>query len=282
MSANLLSMGAVDFGIIVDGGVVIIESIVHRLSERRPAAAVDADCATRIERRRRPRSCGRRCSRCSSSSPPTCRSSCSQRVEGRIFAPMANTVVAALVGALLFSVTLVPVLATLRYPQADPPPRLAGAAPARRRRTSRRCAGRCATASWCWSAACWRSRAAVVALSRLGSEFLPELNEGSLYLTFTLPSNISLDEGRRWCRASPRSSSSYPEVDVDAVAARPARGRHRPDADQQPRVLRAPEAAGALAGGRRHARRRDRAARHGARARSPASRSTSRSRSATT
>src|SRR5205814_5861774 len=43
-----------------------------------------------------------------------------QRVEGRIFAPMANTVVSALVGALVFSVTLVPVLASLAYRKAMP------------------------------------------------------------------------------------------------------------------------------------------------------------------
>src|SRR5205814_9779533 len=56
-----------------------------------------------------------------------------ERVEGRIFAPMANTVVAALVGALVFSVTLVPVLATIVFrrpvkPRESPVLRLAAAA----------------------------------------------------------------------------------------------------------------------------------------------------------
>ena len=50
-----------------------------------------------------------------------------QRVEGRIFAPMANTVVSALAGALFFSVTLVPVLAALRLAEAGDPPRVAAA-----------------------------------------------------------------------------------------------------------------------------------------------------------
>ena len=63
MSANLLSMGAVDFGIIVDGAVVIIESIVHGCSQarsdggdRRPHGSASSLAS--------PRSCARRCSRC--------------------------------------------------------------------------------------------------------------------------------------------------------------------------------------------------------------------------
>ena len=110
MSANLLSMGAVDFGVIVDGGVVIVEAILARhgpgeQAERGRGAAPSA---------RRPESVVR----------PTVFALLIiiaaylpifllQRVEGRIFAPMANTVVSALAGALFFSVTLVPVLAAI-------------------------------------------------------------------------------------------------------------------------------------------------------------------------
>src|SRR5262249_28811852 len=196
MSANLLSMGAVDFGIIVDGGVVIIESIVHRLSSPTPA---DRNPGTSMEDRiyRAVAEVVR----------PTMFSLLIiiaayvpifllERVEGRIFAPMANTVVAALVGALLFSLTLVPVLATFCYRgrithrtsplltlfQGVYEPTLAWAL----RHGTLVLAGSVAALAL-----------AVVTLSQLGSEFLPELNEGSLYITFTLPSNISLDEARR-------------------------------------------------------------------------------------
>src|SRR5262249_49531929 len=55
--------------------------------------------------------------------------------------------------------------------------------------------------------------AAGVAMSRRGSEVLPELNEGSLYLTFTLPSNISLKEGRRLVPRITSIIERYPEVD---------------------------------------------------------------------
>src|SRR5262249_28459962 len=112
---NLLSMGAVDFGVIVDGGVVIIESILVALALHGPRDAhAPFDAEKRIERATQ------------SVVRPTVFALLIiiaaylpifmlQRVEGRIFAPMANTVVAALCGALLFSVILVPVLAALVY-----------------------------------------------------------------------------------------------------------------------------------------------------------------------
>jgi cobalt-zinc-cadmium resistance protein CzcA len=116
-------MGAVDFGIIVDGGVVIIEAILARMALARARETVDAD-----DPRRRAR-----CVR------PTVFALLIiiaaylpifllERVEGRIFAPMANTVVAALAGALFFSVTLVPVLAALVWRKPVTPPRVASAA----------------------------------------------------------------------------------------------------------------------------------------------------------
>ncbi|MFN7133639.1 MAG: efflux RND transporter permease subunit, partial [Myxococcales bacterium] len=113
MSANLLSMGAVDFGIIVDGGVVIIESILFRLASHAPE---DQALSVEARIRKATRAVVR----------PTVFALLIiiaaylpifmlERVEGRIFAPMANTVVSALVGALLFSVTLIPVLASFVY-----------------------------------------------------------------------------------------------------------------------------------------------------------------------
>jgi cobalt-zinc-cadmium resistance protein CzcA len=111
MSANLLSIGAVDFGIIVDGAVILVEQIFHRAHEHaragRPGdpariSALVLDAAKEVAR-------------------PTLFALLIiiaayipiftlQRVEGRIFAPMAHTVVSALIGALVFSFTLVPVL----------------------------------------------------------------------------------------------------------------------------------------------------------------------------
>src|SRR5260221_830111 len=104
--ANLLSLGAMDFGIIVDGAVIVLENVFRRLSEPqdhpRVAKATVLDAVVEVGR-------------------PTVFSMLViiiahvpiftlQRHEGRIFAPMAYTVVSALVGSLLFSLTLVPLL----------------------------------------------------------------------------------------------------------------------------------------------------------------------------
>ena len=213
MSANLLSMGAVDFGIIVDGGVVIIESIVRRLSMPAGHAPVaPLELRERIQRA------------VTEVVRPTMFSLLIiiaaylpifllERVEGRIFAPMANTVVAALLGALLFSLTLVPVLATLCY----------------RRPIQHRISPVLAWAQAAYEPSLlWAMRhtwvvllgsvlalgGTGVLLSRLGSEFLPELNEGSLYLKIFLPPNISLNEGRRLVPRITEIIKRYPEVDV--------------------------------------------------------------------
>jgi cobalt-zinc-cadmium resistance protein CzcA len=199
LSANLLSMGAVDFGIIVDGGVVIIESIVRRLA----AATVDGTPpesvqGTDLEAHVR--------QAVAEVVRPTVFSLLIiiaaylpifllQRVEGRIFAPMANTVVAALVGALVFSLTLVPVLATIAYRRPVP----------HRESPVIRAAKRAYEPLLAWSTKhTWvviggsllALLAALGAVPRLGSEFLPALNEGSLWVTFTLPPDISIDGGR--------------------------------------------------------------------------------------
>ncbi len=195
MSANLLSMGAVDFGIIVDGAVILVEHVFGH-------AAGDAyqamDEKTRIETiYKAARDVAR----------PTLYSLliivaaylpifALQRVEGRIFGPMAHTVVSALLGAMIVSFTLVPVLcffALRRHKKVKESPVLKAS-------------------SWVYKPvllAAMRNPLAVFALSagllyagyelapRLGTEFLPELNEGSLYVTYTLPATVSLTEGRK-------------------------------------------------------------------------------------
>jgi heavy metal efflux system protein len=211
MSANLLSMGSVDFGVIVDGAVVIIEAIVRRLADgrHRPAPASPREAVERA---------------LAEVARPTIFSLLIiiaaylpifllERVEGRIFSPMAHTVVAALLGSLVFSVTLVPVLATLAYrkppPHREPPimrlaerlylPLLRGAL---RRPLP------------VVLVALGSLAVAASVLARRGSEFLPELNEGGLYLTFTLPENASLDEGRRMIPVITETLEHFPQVEA--------------------------------------------------------------------
>jgi cobalt-zinc-cadmium resistance protein CzcA len=117
-------------------------------------------------------------------------------VEGRIFSPMANTVVSALAGALFFSVTLIPVLAALvwRKPVTHGESPLLTWVARRYDPTLRYCLKH--PVLLIGSVAVLLAGAAMV-LPRLGSEFLPELNEGALYMTFTLPANSALTQGRK-------------------------------------------------------------------------------------
>jgi cobalt-zinc-cadmium resistance protein CzcA len=221
LSANLLSMGAVDFGVIVDGGVVIVEAILARMAlfrsgaSGRPPQLISTAEPASMEKQIREAA--------ASVVRPTVFALLIiiaaylpifllQRVEGRIFAPMANTVVSALAGALFFSVTLVPVLAALVW--RKPPTH--GESPLLRW-----------TARFYEPALRWSCRrpvlvlglagaslaAAALVLPRLGSEFLPELNEGALYMTFTLPANTSLSEGRKMVPRISQLLQGAPQVE---------------------------------------------------------------------
>jgi cobalt-zinc-cadmium resistance protein CzcA len=197
MSANLLSMGAVDFGIIVDGGVILVEHLFHKLS---PSTHGPAEADPSLPLLERVGNAAKEVAR------PTLFSLLIiiaayipifslQRVEGRIFSPLAYTVVSALVGALLVSFTLVPVLCAMALKK----PKVMRDSPL----------------------LVWAQRAfdptirfamknvvivlilaggvlggAVALMPRLGSEFLPALNEGALYVTVAFPGNISISDGR--------------------------------------------------------------------------------------
>jgi cobalt-zinc-cadmium resistance protein CzcA len=212
MSANLLSMGAVDFGIIVDGAVILVEHLFHKLSpgpdhdpaaDQRPLGERIFHAAREVAR-------------------PTLFSLLIiiaaylpifslQRVEGRIFAPLANTVVSALVGALLVSFTLVPVLClfALRKPKPHKDsPVLVWA----RRAYEPTLDFAMRNAALVMTLAVGALLSAIVLLPRLGSEFLPELNEGALYVTFALPGNTAITEGRKLTPRIKELLARTPEV----------------------------------------------------------------------
>ncbi|TMA38317.1 MAG: efflux RND transporter permease subunit, partial [Deltaproteobacteria bacterium] len=191
MSANLLSLGAVDFGIIVDGAVIMVEHVARRIAaipSRREARSVVLEAADEVAR-------------------PTLFALSIiivayipiftlQRVEGRIFAPMANTVCAALVAALIFSFTLIPLLAFIllrgRGGEGETP--LEGAALRAYRPALTWALGHRRTVMAGTAATLLLG---VWLFGRLGTEFLPTLNEGALYVTVTLPPSVSLNRGAR-------------------------------------------------------------------------------------
>ncbi|HET9958019.1 MAG TPA: CusA/CzcA family heavy metal efflux RND transporter [Polyangiaceae bacterium] len=211
MSANLLSMGAVDFGIIVDGAVILVEHLFHKLSPSHPnlghanPGALDFGDEGVVEAAQPLKA--RLFHAAREVAKPTLFSLLIiiaaylpifslQRVEGRIFSPLANTVVSALLGALLMTFTLVPVLCLIALRKAKPTrdsPLLTLAQ--RVFDPSLRFAMN--NVSAVLLLATFSLVSAFALLPRLGSEFLPALNEGALYVTFTLPDNLSLTEGRK-------------------------------------------------------------------------------------
>ena len=195
MSANLLSMGAVDFGIIVDGAVILVEHVFGHCA---------GDAYQQMNNEERTKTifeASREVAR------PTLYSLliivaaylpifALQRVEGRIFAPMAHTVVSALMGAMIVSFTLVPSLAFFalrRHKKIRESPVLRVA----RRGYDPILIHAMRNPLAVFLAAGALLLAGVELAPRLGTEFLPELNEGALYVTYTLPAPISLTEGRK-------------------------------------------------------------------------------------
>ena len=207
--ANLLSLGAMDFGIIVDGAVIVVENIMHRLAENR-------EDMSESERREVIISATNEVGR------PTLFSMliiiaahipifALQRHEGRIFQPMALSVTTALVGSLIFSLTLVPLLAywmlRRKLPHGD-----------NRLVTSLK-GFYAPVLDW---ALVHRKKVVIIALSlfsialvaasRLGSEFLPELNEGTFWANFDMPSSVSSEEASQILNKARKVLVTIPEV----------------------------------------------------------------------
>jgi heavy metal efflux system protein len=218
--ANLLSLGAMDFGIIVDGAVIVVENVFRRLSEgvndRVSRVQKVLDATVEVGR-------------------PTLFSMLIiiaahipiftlQRHEGRIFEPMAWSVTSALVGSLILSLTLVPLLCLwlLQKNLAHEEPRIV---------------------LWCkrayepvlaWALAHRRAviggalaalAASLALVPRLGTEFLPELNEGTIWINAPFPPSVSVSEARDMTRRMRERLRTIPEVkSVMSKAGRPEDG----------------------------------------------------------
>ena len=220
--ANLLSLGAMDFGIIVDGAVIVIENIFRRLGEaqkahdHRPHTRTIHEAVMEIGR-------------------PTVFSIIiiivahlpiftMQRHEGKIFSPMAYSVVAALITSLVLSFTLVPFLSKIAFRNHVPheetklmhwfmnlyEPALKWALAHARKVLAFALAALAITAAL---------------VPQLGTEFLPELNEGSIWVNITLPTSVSVNEAKSDLRKLRGILASFPEVNaVVSKAGRPEDG----------------------------------------------------------
>ena len=214
MSANLLSMGAIDFGIIIDGAVVMVEALFVALSSQARNIGMEAfNLRSHLGMIRQ-----------------TARGKAKsvffskliiitalipifsfQKVEGKMFSPLAFTLGFALLGALIFTLTLVPALSSmlLRKNVIEKKNRFLEAVYSVTDR---------------FFAVCQRNSREVVVIalvamvaglgcfSLLGTEFLPEMNEGSIYARATLPSSVSLQESVKLADRFRTILRSFPEV----------------------------------------------------------------------
>lgn len=203
--ANLLSFGAVDFGILVDAAVVIVEAILVA----KPTEGPNGDFPAIVR----------------DTSSGLARAMLFsqlilivalipiftfQRVEGRIFRPMALTFAGAIVGAILVTFTLVPLASSLLLKGGKPRPENWIA------RNIKRVYGRVITFLLDLP-----GPAIVIALAalgiagylatRLGTEFLPKLDEGNIWLDVDMPLSISPDEAKQNERRIRAILASFPE-----------------------------------------------------------------------
>ena len=220
--ANLLSLGALDFGIIVDGAVIVIENIMHRLAQR-------GEGMSERERTRVVESAANEVGR------PTLFSMliiiaahipifALQRHEGRIFQPMALSVVAALIASLILSLTLVPLLA--RHMLKRGLPHDDNKVVALAKRIYKPVLARALEFRKTVIAAALVAFASAMGIaSQLGSEFLPELNEGTLWVNVRLPASVSIEEAQRILHNVRRNMRTIPEVrSVVSKAGKPEDG----------------------------------------------------------
>jgi len=204
--ANLLSLGAIDFGILVDGAVVLVENILRRREEHedRPLTAQDAIHATLQVAR--PISFGMAVIVCA-----YLPLFAFERIEYKLFSPMAYAVGAALVGALIVALTLIPALAWLafRKPRKVFHNPVIDALSVRYAAFLDRAVGK---TRWLVAACAAAVIGLAVLFASIGRDFLPYLDEGSLWLQVQMPPGITLDKASEMASELRRVTLEFPEV----------------------------------------------------------------------
>jgi cobalt-zinc-cadmium resistance protein CzcA len=195
MSANLISLGSVDFGIIIDSAVVLVEALMVRLTMDAAEGALKGDSPHRLAALRQT---------ATSMGHPIVFSKAIiilaflpiftfQRVEGKIFSPMAFTLSFALAGAVLLTMTWVPTMLAFLLGSRN---LVEKHLPWMDRFKARYKAAllSCQVHSKRVIIVSLLALAAAIGLaSVLGSEFLPKLDEGNLWITLSLPPASSMD-----------------------------------------------------------------------------------------
>jgi cobalt-zinc-cadmium resistance protein CzcA len=207
VSVNLLSIGAIDFGILVDGAVVMVENIFRQVAIRRDQPLhirqVIVDAAAEVDR-------------------PIFYAVAVivagflpiyvlSGPSGKLFRPMADTMIFALVGSLLVTLTLLPVLCSWALRKG-----------VRERRNAVFEAIKSAYTTGldvCLAHPWWTTTVSALLLAgslllipRIGAEFMPHLDEGALWVRATMPYTISFEESKKISPQVRNILRSFPEV----------------------------------------------------------------------
>ena len=220
-SANLLSVGALDFGLVVDASVIMVENIFRHMVER--SAHVESG---RLNGTGGHFTLANRFSAVLGASSEVSRGIFFAAaiiiasflplftltgVEGHIFGPMAKTYAYAITGGLLATFTVAPVLATLLLPDrlSEVETWIVGKL---RRVYEPAAAFALANRLLAIGGGVLMLGLAVVGVRSLGIEFLPHLEEGNMYIRATLPPSISLEAGQPIVNGVRRIIAQYPET----------------------------------------------------------------------
>ncbi len=211
VSANLLSIGAVDFGILVDGAVVMVENIFRHLAARKgepfEILEVIGDAAAEVDR-------------------PIFYAVAIivagflpiyvlSGPSGKLFTPMADTMIFALLGALVLTLTLLPVLCSWAFRNGVRERRNPGFEAIKSAYTKG--LDLCLAHPWATTAASVLVLgASLLLLPAIGAEFMPHLDEGALWIRATMPYTISFEESRKIAPQVRQILRSFPEVTVVA------------------------------------------------------------------
>ena len=214
MSANLLSLGAIDFGIIIDGAVVMVEGLFVLLDHK--AKEVGMERFNKLAKMGMIKKKGAELAKAIFFSKVIIITAllpifAFQKVEGKMFSPLAYTLGFALIGALIFTLTLVPVLVNtlLRKNVREKHNPFVHFVTLRIMQGFRFVFGN-------KKASLIISLVVVIlgfySFKFLGSEFLPELNEGSIWVRATMPYSISLDKSVEVADQLRSIMMTFPEV----------------------------------------------------------------------
>ncbi|MBC7879987.1 MAG: efflux RND transporter permease subunit [Anaerolineae bacterium] len=210
VSGNLMSLGAIDFGLLVDGAVFMVENIIAKLAHEQPQT---------------PKERMQIIAKASSEVAKPVAFAITiitvvyipifglSGVEGKLFQPMAFTVILALIASLMLTLSLVPLACYLAFPK--PPKELetvivAFARPPYEWLVDRLMGQWLPISSVC--TAIFLGALTIVPL--LGSEFVPNLSEGSVVINMRRPPSASLEEGARQTKIIERIVKEFPEVEA--------------------------------------------------------------------